>query len=94
LIFRKLCEEEAERRAHAEYMENLRNELSAHDAETRARDAELREIAKKERQKAELQAAAEYDRKLKEARLAEEKVLEEEFKRKMAAKFAEDERIE
>jgi hypothetical protein len=31
---------------------------------------------------------------LKVARLAEEKVLEEEFKRKMAAKFAEDERIE
>ena len=67
-IFRRLCEEEAERRAKAEYLENLRNELSAHDAETRAKDQELREQAKKERQKAELQAAAEYDIKVKSAR--------------------------
>ena len=29
IIFQKLCEEEAERRAQAEYIENLRNELSA-----------------------------------------------------------------
>ena len=27
-IFRRLCEEEADRRAKAEYIENLRNELS------------------------------------------------------------------
>jgi hypothetical protein len=29
-IFKKLCEEEAERRAKAEYLTNLRNQLSMH----------------------------------------------------------------
>lgn len=39
-IFRQLCEEEAERRAKAEYMENLRNELSTEQAELDTREKE------------------------------------------------------
>ena len=39
-IFQKLCEEEAERRAQAEYVENLRNELSAQDAEDARQEKE------------------------------------------------------
>ena len=65
LIFRRLCEEEAERRAQAEFLENLRNELSLHEANQRASRAEQNEKEKRDRQKAELQAAAEYDKQLK-----------------------------
>jgi hypothetical protein len=39
-------------------------------------------------------AAKDYQMKLKAERLAEEKQMEDEFKQKMAEKFAEDERLE
>ena len=39
-------------------------------------------------------AAQEYQRRLKEERLAEERRMEEEFKKKLMQKFAEDERLE
>ena len=93
-IFKRLCEEEAERRAKAEYVENLRNELSTQQFEEKAREHEKQEAQKKDKQKAELQQAAAYALKVKAARLEEEQRAEDEFKRKMAAKFAEDERIE
>ena len=51
-------------------------------------------MEKRYRQKQELQAAKDYQLKLKAERLAEEKRMEDEFKRKMAEKFAEDERLE
>ena len=46
------------------------------------------------RQLQELQAAKDYQLKLKAERLAEERRMEEDFKVKMAQKFAEDERLE
>jgi hypothetical protein len=49
---------------------------------------------KKQQQIEELQAAKDYQLKLKAERLAEEKRMEDEFKIKMAEKFAEDERLE
>jgi hypothetical protein len=51
-------------------------------------------MMKKYRQKQELQAAKDYQMKLKAERLQEEKRMEDEFKSKMAEKFAEDERLE
>ena len=42
----------------------------------------------------ELQAAREYQLRLKAERAEEEKRMEEEFKRKLMEKFAEDERLE
>lgn len=62
--------------------------------EERFRAKERDEAEKKLRQKQELQAAKDYQIKLKAERLAEEKAMEEEFKIKMAEKFAEDERLE
>jgi len=41
-----------------------------------------------------LQAAKEYQMRLKEERAQEEKRMEDEFKRKLLEKFAEDERLE
>ena len=49
---------------------------------------------KRLQQKMELQAAKDYQLKLKAERLEEERRMEQEFKIKMAEKFAEDERLE
>lgn len=59
-IFRKLAQEEAERRAKAEYIENLRNDLQTQEAEEQHRAKERADAEKKLRQKAELQAAKDY----------------------------------
>ena len=93
-IFRKLAEEEAARRAEAEYIENLRNDLVLQEMEEKARANELATAEKKVRQRKELQSAKQYQLELKLERLAEEKRMEDEFKKKMAEKFAEDERLE
>lgn len=45
-------------------------------------------------QREQLQAARDYEFRLKAERLEEERIMEDEFKKKMAEKFAEDERIE
>lgn len=89
-----MAEEEAARRAEAEYIENLRNDLVLQEMEEKARANEKAEAEKQLRQKQELQAAKEYQLRVKLERLAEEKRMEDEFKKKMAEKFAEDERLE
>jgi hypothetical protein len=78
----------------AEYVENLRNDLQVEELEEKARAKEKAEYEKRIRQKEELQAAKDYQLKLKAERLAEEKAMEDDFKHKMAEKFAEDERLE
>lgn len=53
-IFNKLAAEEAQRRAEAEYIENLRNDLQVQEMEEKARAAERAEAEKRYRQKQEL----------------------------------------
>ena len=72
----------------------MRNDLYVQETEEKARAMERAEFEKRQRQKQELQEAKEYQMKLKAERLAEEKRMEDEFKVKMAQKFAEDERLE
>jgi hypothetical protein len=93
-IFNQLCEEEADRRAQAEFMEKLRNELSLEQHEENAREVERKAQERKAREKAELLAASEHAKQVKAAKLEQERNEEDQFKTKMAAKFAEDERIE
>ena len=62
--------------------------------EEKAREKEREERARLLRQRQELQAMKEYQLKIKMEQLAEEKRMEDEFKMKMAQKFAEDERID
>ena len=62
--------------------------------EERFRAAEREAAARKQRMNEELQAAKDYQLQLKAIRLQEERKMEEEFKIKMAQKFAEDERLE
>ena len=93
-IFNRLAQEEKQRREEAEYVEGLRNELQVQEQEEKARVKEQEDQMKKLRQKQELQEAKDYQLRLKAERLAEEKRMEDEFKIKMAEKFAEDERLE
>ena len=93
-IFRRLAAEEAQRRAAAEFQENLRNELYVQETEEAALAKERAEAEKRVRVREELQAAKEFQMRLKEERAAEEKRMEDEFKRKLMEKFAEDERLE
>lgn len=69
-IFRKLAAEEAARRAESEYVEGLRNNLQVEEMEEKYRDQERNEADKRLRQKQELQAAKDYQIKLKAERLA------------------------
>lgn len=89
-----MAAEEAERRAEQNYIEDLRNNLQVEEMEERARQQERDAAAKKNAQRLELQAAKDYQLKLKAERLEEERRMEMEFKMKMAEKFAEDERLE
>ena len=89
-----MAAEEAERRAEQNYIEDLRNNLQVEEMEERARQNERDAAAKKNAQRLELQAAKDYQLKLKAERLEEERRMEMEFKMKMAEKFAEDERLE
>ena len=93
-IFQKLKEEEEKRRAENEYVENLRNELYMQELEEQARQREREELEKRDRIRAELLAAKAYQERLKIERIAEEKRLEDEFKKKLTQKFADDERLE
>ena len=75
-------------------IENMRNDLNMAEQEEKAKAQARAEAEKRIRQKQELQAAKDYQMKLKAERMAEERAMEDEFKIKMAEKFAEDERLE
>lgn len=57
-IFQRLEQEELERRAEKEFQENLRNDLYFEEGEQLAQERIRQEIAKKDRQRKELQEAA------------------------------------
>ena len=93
-IFQKLAAEEEQRRAAAQFQEDLRNELYVQETEEAAQAKERAEAEKRVRVRMELQAAKDFQQKLKEERAAEERRMEDEFKVKLMEKFAEDERLE
>ena len=68
-IFKKLAAEEAARRAESDYVESLRNNLQVEEMEEKYRADERAEAEKRLRQKQELQAAKDYQLKLKAERL-------------------------
>ena len=93
-IFQKLAAEEEQRAAEKAFQEQLRNELYVQEGEEAAQAKERAEAEKRVRVREELQAAREYQLRLKAERAEEEKRMEEEFKRKLMEKFAEDDRLE
>ena len=93
-IFQKLAAEEEQRAAEKAFQEQLRNDLYVQEGEEAAQAKERAEAEKRVRVREELQAAREYQLRLKAERAEEEKRMENEFKRKLMEKFAEDERLE
>lgn len=93
-IFERLEADERKRREEQEQLENLKNDLYYEEFEFNERMKELERQDQQLRVRQELMAAREYQMKLKEERRAEEDRLEKEFRDKMLAKFAEDDRLE
>ena len=93
-IFQKLAAEEEQRAAEKMFQEQLRNDLYVQEGEEAAQAKERAEAEKRVRVREELQAAREYQLRLKAERAEEEQRMEEEFKRKLMEKFAEDDRLE
>ena len=93
-IFQKLASEEEQRAAEKAFQEQLRNDLYVQESEEAAQAKERAEAEKRVRVREELQAAREYQLRLKAERAEEEKRMEEDFKRKLMEKFAEDDRLE
>jgi len=93
-IFERLEADEKRRREEQEQLENLKNDLYYEEFEFNERMKELERQDQQLRVRQELMAAREYQMKLKEERKQEEERLEKEFRDKMLAKFAEDDRLE
>ena len=93
-IFKQLCEEEAKRQADRDYWEQVRNDLHTEQENKKAKMQELAEKEKLFRQKEDMINSAILQRKIKEDNLKKEKEIEEEFKKKLMEKFAEDEKME
>lgn len=74
--------------------EELINLLRMEELEAKRREEELAAKRKQERLKAEIMAANEQQKRLKEEREAAYQAEEEEYRRQLLAKFAEDDRIE
>lgn len=68
--------------------------MTYEESEAQARAKERAEAEKRARVREELQAAKDFQLQLKAERKVEEKRMEDEFKRKLMEKFAEDERLE
>lgn len=77
-----------------EELEELRQELLEEELKAENRQKDLDEIAKKQRQVEELRKAAEEAIKLREEKKAAEKKEEEEYRKQLMAKFAEDDKLE
>jgi len=77
-----------------EEMLELQIELANQEAEERRVQADKAALERRLRDRMEMAAANEYQKKLKMERLAQQEAEEMEFRRKMMERFAEDERIE
>ncbi|CAL8125771.1 unnamed protein product [Orchesella dallaii] len=77
-----------------EEIEELRQELREEELAAELRQRELDDLARKQRQVIELKAAAEEAIRMREDRLEFERKEEEEYRKQLMEKFAEDERLE
>jgi len=93
-VFQKLSKDILRQQAEEAEMLELQIELANQEAEERRVQADRAALEKRLRDRMEMAAANEYQRRLKLERLQQQQAEEEEFRARMMAKFAEDERIE
>lgn len=93
-IFEKLTADAVRQQQERDYWENVRNELYWEEMNRRDKIKDLQEKEKKQRQKEEMLQSAIEQMRTKEDRKKEEDRMENEFKKKLMEKFAQDEKLE
>lgn len=93
-IFQKISKDILRKQAEEEEMLELQIELANEEAEEKRIQADRAALEKRLRDRMEMMAANEYQKKLKMERLRQQEAEEEDFRRRMMDKFADDERIE
>jgi len=93
-ILERMSADMAKRQKEADDMENLRNELVIQETEERILQKEKEKMERAVQQRLDIALANEYQRQLKAIRRDEEKREEDEFRRVMLDKFAEDDRLD
>merc|ERR1719183_2243259 len=93
-IFQRISKDILRKQAEEEEMLELQIELANEEAEEKRIQADRAALEKRLRDRMEMMAANEYQKKLKLERLRQQEAEEEDFRRRMMDKFAEDERIE
>jgi len=93
-ILERMSADMAKRQKEQDEMENLRNELVIQETEERILQKEKEKMERAIQQRMDIALANEYQRQLKAIRRDEEKREEEEFRRTMLEKFAEDDRLD
>jgi len=93
-IFQKISKDILRKQAEEEEMLDLQIELANQEAEEKRVQADRAALEKRLRDRMEMMAANEYQKKLKMERLKQQEAEEEEFRKRMLEKFAEDERLE
>jgi len=93
-ILEKMSADMAKRQKEADDMETLRNELVIQETEERILQKEKEKMERVVQQRLDIALANEYQRQLKAIKREEEKREEDEFRRQMLEKFAEDDRLD
>lgn len=94
VILERMSADMAKRQKEADEMEALRNELVIQETEERILLKEKEKLERAVQQRLDIALANEYQRQLKGIRRDEEKREEDEFRRAMLDKFAEDDRLD
>jgi len=93
-ILERMSAEMAARQKEKDEMEALRNELVIQETEERILQKEKEKMERAVRQRMDIALANEYQRQLKAIKREEEKAEEEQFRKAMLEKFAEDDRLD
>lgn len=93
-IFQKISKDILRKQAEEEEMLELQIELAKEEAEEKRIQADRAALERRLRDRMEMMAANEYQKKLKVERLRQQQEEDDDFRQRMMDKFAEDERIE
>ena len=93
-IFKKLCDEQAKKKAEQDYWDNVRTELHEEQEIQKMKQRQKDEQLKREKMVEDVMNSALNQMKIKAQKKKEEEELDEKFRQKVLEKFAEDEKKE
>ena len=94
IIFSKLCEEEAKRKAEQEYWDEIRSELHREQDIKKMKDKQKEEEEKRKKMRDDVVNSALEQIKYKAMKKKEDELLDEKYKQELLKKYAQDEKIE